>query len=225
MKDLWSKLLSRVSQLDVAGIHHSCGRSTSQHERCVTHRRVNKDSQCRNDKTMVKIDNEFKMNWAHAADVERERPFFTGASQRQCLREATRGRCVSGARVQRRQGLPKNKGGEDSTSSARPVNQSKWRNCREVPADHEAQGQANAVTTAEVESEVADVRQTTAKRRLESLTKSPRWQSRTTVHDRKDDVRDVGLEAFENKASQLREWCPRGQRRRCLAQAVQAWMD
>ena len=128
MKDLWSKLLSRVSQLDVAGIHHSCGRSTSQHERCGTHRRVNKDSQCRNDKTMVKIDNEFKMNWAHAADVERERPFFTGASQRQCLREATRGRCVSGARVQRRQGLPKNKGREDSTSSARPVNQSKWRN-------------------------------------------------------------------------------------------------
>ena len=74
---------------------------------------------------MVKVDNEFKMNWAHATDVERERPFFTGASQRQCLREATRGRCVSGARVQRRQGLPKNKGREDSTSSARPVNQSK----------------------------------------------------------------------------------------------------
>ena len=124
MKDLWSKLLSCVSQLDVAGVHRSCGRSTSQHERCVTHRRVNKDSQCRYDKTMVKVDNEFKMNWAHATDVERERPFFTGASQRQCLRGATRGRCVSGARVQRRQGLPKNKGREDSTSSARPVNQS-----------------------------------------------------------------------------------------------------
>ena len=83
------------------------GRSTSQHERCVTHRRVIKDSRRRNDKTMVKVDNEFKMNWAHVADVERERPFFTGASQRQYLREATRERCVSGARVQRRQGLPK----------------------------------------------------------------------------------------------------------------------
>ena len=81
---------------------------------------MNKDSRRRNDKTMVKVDNEFKMN----SDVERERPFFTRASQRQCLREATRGRCVSGARVQRRQGLPKNKGREDSTSSARPVNQS-----------------------------------------------------------------------------------------------------
>ena len=103
LKDLLSKLLSRVSQLDVAGVHRSCGRSTSQHERCVTHRRVNKDSQCRYDKTMVKVDNEFKMH----SDVERERPFFTGASQRQCLRGATRGRCVSGARVQRRQGLPK----------------------------------------------------------------------------------------------------------------------
>ena len=99
--------------------------------------------------------------------MERERPFFTGASQRQCLREATRGRCVSGARVQRRQGLPKNKGREDSTSSVRPVNQSKQCGIgRAVPADHEAQGQANAVTTAEVESEVADVRQTTAERRL-----------------------------------------------------------
>ena len=45
------------------------------------------------------------------------------------------------------------------------------------------------------------------------------------MHDRKDDVRDVRLEALGNKASQLRERCPRGQRRRCLAQAVQAWMD
>ena len=45
------------------------------------------------------------------------------------------------------------------------------------------------------------------------------------MHDRKDDVRDVGLEALGNKASQLRERCPRGQRRRCLLQAVQAWMD
>ena len=72
MKDMWSKLLSRVSQL-----HRSCGRSTSQHERCVTHRRVNKNSQCRYDKTMVKVDNEFKMNWLHEP-TWRERPFFTG---------------------------------------------------------------------------------------------------------------------------------------------------
>ena len=56
------------------------------------------------------------------ADVKTERPFFTRASQRQCLREATRGRCVSGARAQRRQSLPR-KGREDSSSSARPVNQ------------------------------------------------------------------------------------------------------
>ena len=45
------------------------------------------------------------------------------------------------------------------------------------------------------------------------------------MHDRKDDVRDVGLEALGNKASQPRERCPRGQRRRCFAQTVQAWMD
>ena len=107
LKDLLNKLLSRVSQLDVAGLHRSCGRSTSQHERCVTHRRVNKDSRRQNDKTMVKVDNEFKMNWLHDPTWREKDPFFTGASQRQCLRGATRGRCVSGARVQRRQGLPK----------------------------------------------------------------------------------------------------------------------
>ena len=71
---------------------------------------------------MVKVDSEFKMNWTHATDVERERPVFTGASQRQCLRGATRGRYVSCARVQRCQGLPK-QGKEDSTSSVRLVNQ------------------------------------------------------------------------------------------------------
>ena len=38
------------------------------------------------------------------------------------------------------------------------------------------------------------------------------------MHDRKDDVRDVGLEALGDKASQPRERCPRGQRRRCFAQ-------
>ena len=38
------------------------------------------------------------------------------------------------------------------------------------------------------------------------------------MHDGKDDVRDVGLEALGNKASQLRERCPRRLRRRCLAQ-------
>ena len=42
------------------------GKSTSQHARCVTHRRVNKDSQRRDGKTMVKVDDEFMMNWSHA---------------------------------------------------------------------------------------------------------------------------------------------------------------
>ena len=78
MKDLWSKLLSRVSQLDVAGVHRSCGRSTSQHERCVTHRRVNKDSRRRDDKTMVKVDNEFKMNWLHEPTWREKDPSSQG---------------------------------------------------------------------------------------------------------------------------------------------------
>ena len=141
-----------------------CGRSASQHERCVTHRRVNKDSQCRYEKTMVNVDNEFKMNWAHAADVERERPFFTGASQRQCLREATRGRCVSGAPACSGARVYQRKGREDS----RPVNQSNSAEVVEKCPPTTRHKVRNAVTTAEVESEVADVRQTTAKRRLES---------------------------------------------------------
>ena len=157
MKDLWSKLLSRVSQLDVAGVHHSCGRSTSQHERCVTHRRVNKDSQRRNDKTMVKVDNEFKMNWLHEPTWREKDPSSQGPhNDSACGKQHVGVVCLvpacSGARVYQR------KGREDSTSSARPVNQSKQCGIgREVPADHEAQGQVNAVTTAEVESEVTDV--------------------------------------------------------------------
>ena len=53
--------------------------------------------------------NEFKMNWLHEPTWRERDPSSQGASQRQCLREATRGRCVSGARVQRRQGLPNKK--------------------------------------------------------------------------------------------------------------------
>ena len=57
--------------------------------------------------------------------------------------------------------------GEDSTGSAdRSVKQ-----CgigREVPADHEAQGQKCSDDCRSQEAEVADVRRTTAKRRLES---------------------------------------------------------
>ena len=67
----------------------------------------------------------------------------------------------SGARVCHEQGR------EDSTGSAdRSIKQ-----CgigREVPADHEAQGQKCSDDCRSQESEVADVRRTTAKRRLES---------------------------------------------------------
>ena len=45
------------------------------------------------------------------------------------------------------------------------------------------------------------------------------------MHDRKDDVRDVGLEALGNKASQQREWCPRGSGANASHRTVQAWMD
>ena len=44
------------------------------------------------------------------------------------------------------------------------------------------------------------------------------------MHDRKDDVRDVGLEALGNKASQLRERCPRDSGADASHRTVQAWM-
>ena len=63
--------------------------------------------------------------------------------------------------------LPKNKGREDSTGSARPVNQSNSAELVEkCPPTTRHDGQVNAVTTAEVESEVADVEQTTAEKKL-----------------------------------------------------------
>ena len=73
---------------------------------------------------MVKIDNEFKMNWAHAGDVERERPFFTGALTATVLAGSnTWALCVWCPRAAA-PGSTKNNGREDSTSSARPVNHS-----------------------------------------------------------------------------------------------------
>ena len=109
----------------------------------------------------VKVDNEFKMNWAHAADVEREdpssqRPHNDSACGKQHVGVVCLVPACSGARVENTPLVP-----QDRSIKQCGIG-------REVPADHEAQGQANAVTTAEVESEVADVRQSTAKRRLES---------------------------------------------------------
>ena len=67
----------------------------------------------------------------------------------------------SGARVYQR------KGREDSTSSERPVNQSNSAELVErCPPTTRHKVKQNAVTTAEVESEVPDVRQTTVERRL-----------------------------------------------------------
>ena len=100
-----------------------CGRSTSQHERCVTHRRVNKDSRRGNDKTMLKVDNEFKMNWLHEPtwgekDPSSQGPHNDSACGKQHVGVVCLVPACSGSRVYQR------KGGEDSTSSARPVNQS-----------------------------------------------------------------------------------------------------
>ena len=74
-------------------------------------------------------------------------------------------------------GSAKNKGRGDSTGSAdRSIKQ-----CgigREVPADHEAQGQKCSDDCRSQESEVADVRRTSAERRMAQLTRRPRRQFR-----------------------------------------------
>ena len=115
---MWQECIAAV-----AGVHRSCGRITSQRERCVTHRRVNKDSRRRNDKTMVKVDNEFKMNWLHEPTWREKDPSSQGPhSDSACGKQHVGVVCLvpacSGARVYQR------KGREDSTSSVRPVNQS-----------------------------------------------------------------------------------------------------
>ena len=72
---------------------------------------------------MVKIDNEFKMNWLHEPTWREKDPSSQGPhNDSACGRQHVGVVCLvpacSGARVYQR------KGREDSTSSARPVNQS-----------------------------------------------------------------------------------------------------
>ena len=78
---------------------------------------------------------------------------------------ATRGRCESGARVQRRQGLPRTKA-EETPLVPRDRSIKQCGIGREVPADHEAQGQKCSDDCRSQESEVADVRRTSAERRM-----------------------------------------------------------
>ena len=56
-------------------------------------------SQQRNSRTGVNLDDKFEMSRRCAPTRTTIRSFCTGALQRQCLRDATRGRCESGARV------------------------------------------------------------------------------------------------------------------------------
>ena len=144
----------------------SC-RSTSQHERCVTHRRVNKDSQYRYDKTMVKVDNEFKMNWAHAADVERETLLHTGLTTTVLAGSNTWALCVWCPRATAPGSTKEKVEKTPLVPRDRSINQTvrNWSRSARRPRGTRSR---NAVTSAEVESDVADVRQTTAKRRLES---------------------------------------------------------
>ena len=64
------------------------------------------------------------MNWLHEPTWREKDPSSQGPHNDSACGRQHVGVVWSGARVQRRQGLPKNKGREDSTSSARPVNQS-----------------------------------------------------------------------------------------------------
>ena len=93
-------------------------------------------------------------------------PYSQGPHNERARGNATRGRCESGARVQRRQGLPRTKAEE--TPLVPRTGQSNSAELVEKCPPTTRHKVRNAVTIAEFESEVADVRQTTAKRRLES---------------------------------------------------------
>ena len=101
----------------------------------------------------------------HESTVMVTDPYPQGASQRACSRgcdtRTLRVWCPRAAAP----GSAKNKGRGDSTGSAdRSIKQ-----CgigREVPADHEAQGQKRSDDCRSQESEVADVRRTSAERRM-----------------------------------------------------------
>ena len=145
-------------------------------------------------------------------NVSTTRPLSTGASHRACSRgcdtKTLRVWCPRAAAP----GSAKNKGRGDSTGSAdRSIKQ-----CgigREVPADHEAQGQKCSDGCRSQESEVADVRRTSA-REENGLVMNQ--ETSTAVQGQKV-YKLNGLEALGNKASP-RERCLRGQRRRCFAQ-------
>ena len=74
----------------------------------------------------------------------------TGASQRACSRSATRGRCESGALVQRRQGLPRTK--VEDTPLVPRTGQSNSAELVEKCPPTTRHKVRNAVTTAEVKS-------------------------------------------------------------------------
>ena len=197
----------------MAGVHHSCGRSTSQHERCVIYRRVNKDSRRQNDKTMVKVDNEFKMN----SDVERKTFLHRGLTTTVLAGSNTWALCVwcprAAAPVYQR------KGREDSTSSVRPVDRT---NSAELVE------QCPLTTRHKVKKCSDDCRsRVRSHRRVTNVSREENGlanQETSTADQGQKKYKLNDLEALGNKASP-RERCPRGQRRRCLAQAVQAWMD
>ena len=148
-------------------------------------------------------------------NVSTTRPLSTGASQRACSLGATRGRCESGARVQRRQGLRRTKA-EATPLVPRTVNHTVRELVEKRPPTtrHKVR---DAVTTAEVKSpklQTCDEQQ-------------PRgdWSHEPRDLDGRsgpEGVQTQWLGSLWNKSSP-RERCPRGQRRRCLAQAVQAW--
>ena len=121
------------------------------------------------------------------------RSFCTGALQRQCLRDATRGCCESGARVRRRQRLLQRQGRLHWFRG--PVNQQSGTG-RVVPIDREANCQEMQLFG--IVTRVAGVRRTAVEWGWRQGT-PPACRSHTA---RPGNVRDDRIEAFGNKATQ-----------------------
>ena len=132
------------------------------------------------------------------ADEDDSKTLLTGALQRQCLREATRGRCESGARKSDAKICPEQAGKAPLDHlTGRLV---KGGTGRGVPSAQEAPSQTKRSDGCRGQkSRKRAIRNSL--HGIGQISQGPGRQSKATVHDRNDDVRDVGLETLGNKVS------------------------
>ena len=159
------------------------------------------------------------MNWAHAADMERERPFFTGGLTTTVLAGGnTWALCVWCPRAAAPGSTKEKVEKTPLVPRDGPINQTVRNWSRSA---HRPRGTRSSECSDDYKSRVRSCRRATNNSREEVGLIS---HAASTANQGQKVYKLNGLEALGNKASP-RERCPRGQRRRCPAQAVQAWMD